>query len=108
LAEFPPKNHDSLVAVGRNGPSGSGQVRLSRSGLLLPAGKIEPREKYYNYDFDEIVVYDENRVSIRYVVRLSDSSKPVSDSSFGQRIVGGSRISTGWKRPIVTARREIS
>ena len=98
--EYPPKNHDSIISVGRNGPSPAGQVRLTDSGLLVPAGKIESREKYYNYDFDEVVIYNQDRVSTRYVVRVSGSSgSDSSSSSSGNR--------PGWIRPIRTARRTI-
>ena len=95
--DFSPK-FDSLVSVGRNGPSPAGQVRLTDSGLLVPAGKIETRDKYFNYDFDEVVVYNQDRVSIRYIVRLSGSgSSGSSPTIFGNR---GPRIVQTAKRRI--------
>ena len=69
--EIPPKGHDSLWAVGVHGPAAVDDVRLSASGIIVPAGKIETREEYYTYGFDEFVIYDEKRVSIRYVVKLA-------------------------------------
>ena len=69
--DIPPKNFDSVLAVGRIGPNSSADVRLATSGLSVPVGTIETREKYLGYGFDELIVYDEKRVSIRYVVRLA-------------------------------------
>jgi hypothetical protein len=70
-SDFPPKNIDSILAVGRIGPNSSADVRLSTSGLSVPVGAIETREKYLGYGFDELVVYNEKRVAIRYVVKLA-------------------------------------
>lgn len=94
--DIPPKGHDSLWAVGVNGPAAVDDVRLSASGITVPAGRIETREKYYTYGFDEFVIYDEKRVSIRYIVKLAgprDTTKLAAKSN--QRIA-----------PTVSGRRE--
>ena len=86
--ELPPKGHDSILAVGYNGPNEAEDIRLSKSGIIIPAGKIEHREKYVTPAYDEYVIYDEKRISIRYVVRLA-GQKP--------RKIRASRISTKAK-----------
>jgi hypothetical protein len=95
--DIPPKGHDSLWAVGLNGPAAVDDVRLSTSGIIIPAGKIETREKYYTYGFDEFVVYDEKRVSIRYVVKLAGPGEKNSIMS---------AQTNQWNAPIMAVRRQ--
>ncbi len=71
MKEIPPKGYDSVLALRSSGPNEAEDIRLSRSGILIPAGKIEPRENNSNFGYDELVVYNEKRISIRYVVRLA-------------------------------------
>ena len=71
ITDFPPKGHDTLLVVGHSGPNEAEDIRLSKSGIIIPAGNIETREKYMTSGYDEFIVYDEKRVSIRYVVRLA-------------------------------------
>jgi hypothetical protein len=79
------KNEDALLVVGRNGPTESGDIRMSGSGLTVPAGSIEARADYAGFDYDELVVYDENRVGVRYVVRLAAAATEQQADPFGFR-----------------------
>ena len=71
--------HDSLKAVGINEPNPKGDIRLSNSGYNIPTGKILPTPQTEKskkrscgrpLEYNEYVVYDENRVNVCYLIRF--------------------------------------
>ena len=69
------KKCQSIHAIGRNTPSLTGMVRSCKTGLSIPTGKIVPTntseaKERLHLNYDELVVYDSDRVAVQYVIRF--------------------------------------
>ena len=69
------EKYQSIHAIGRNTPSSTGMVRSCKTGLSIPTGKIVPTntseaKERLHLNYDELVVYDSDRVAVQYVIRF--------------------------------------
>ena len=69
-----PKGFDSIVAQGRTEPSPKGDKTITLDGkkVVVPAAKPENRPEYSNSNFSqtEYLVYREDQVRMRYILRM--------------------------------------
>ena len=69
------EKYKSIHVIGGNTPSLTGMVRSCKTGLSIPTGKIVPSntseaKERLHLSYDELVVYDSDRVAVQYVIRF--------------------------------------
>ena len=66
------REYDSLKIIGEHVPENKGDVRHSEYGVTIPIGKIMSRKSSAGPTYNEYVVFDSQKIAIRYLVRFFD------------------------------------